>query len=109
MSFSFRVGLATSSPPACAPPAPCPPACPPACRRIFQSRWALGEPIIVRGMVGQMGWTPEGMARVCKESGKTRMEVTDCSDFSRTSEITVGGVGWGRMQAAWGVRKWAGK
>lgn len=39
-------------------------------RRVFQRVWARGEPIIVRGMAGEMGWTPEGLGRVCKEANK---------------------------------------
>lgn len=32
--------------------------------------WERGEPIIVRGLRGSMGWTPEAMGRVCKESNR---------------------------------------
>ena len=38
--------------------------------RTFQEVWGRGEPIIVRGLAGAMGWTPEGMGRVCKEGAK---------------------------------------
>ena len=45
----------------------------PACRRrcrLMQMLWGRGEPVIVRGVAGRMGWTPEGMARVCKDGDK---------------------------------------
>lgn len=47
------------------PARPAPPA-----HSIFQQRWRLGEPIVVRGFTGAMGWTPEAMGRVCKEGSK---------------------------------------
>jgi hypothetical protein len=40
------------------------------CRRLMQMLWGRGEPVIVRGLAGRMGWTPEGMARVCKDGDK---------------------------------------
>lgn len=48
----------------------CSPSLPPNCCSLFQLVWGRGEPIIVRGLEGAMGWTPEGLARVCRESGK---------------------------------------
>lgn len=54
----------------CQNAAPFCPGCAPLPRRIFQLVWGRGEPIIVRGLCGEMGWTPEGMGRVCKELNK---------------------------------------
>lgn len=48
---------------------PFPAICLPFCS-IFQMLWDRGEPIIVRGLRGSMGWTPEAMGRVCKESNR---------------------------------------
>ncbi|EFN51679.1 hypothetical protein CHLNCDRAFT_139911 [Chlorella variabilis] len=44
--------------------------------RVFQKVWGRGEPIVMRGLSGQMGWTPEGLGRV------TKLTVVDCSNFS---------------------------
>ncbi|PRW58740.1 DNA polymerase eta isoform B [Chlorella sorokiniana] len=56
--------------------------------RIFQMLWERGEPIIVRGLRGSMGWTPEAMGRVCKESKSTKLNVLACSDGWQMLELT---------------------
>lgn len=47
----------------------------PSRRRLFQQLWRRGEPIVLRGLSGEMGWTPEGMARVCKEAPRCGLQV----------------------------------
>ncbi|KAI3439018.1 hypothetical protein D9Q98_001430 [Chlorella vulgaris] len=49
--------------------------------RLFQLLWGRGEPIIVRGFYGQMGWTPDGMGRVCKEATSSKLSIVDCANF----------------------------
>lgn len=86
--YSELLTLATCN---CAPPAV----------QLFMERWEAREPIVVRGVKGEMQWEPDVMQRACREMG-----ITDKSTGfvlkDKELQVSWGPASWVTGRVGWG-------